>query len=179
MTHTHPPSLRPKSFHTKTSNMPPNGSSCNANPHQSPRLTLLLRRAIIKAALPEKPTTMENLGRERTIYRLVGVSSAACFRQIYDVIDDNTIGLEWLDTTLAEVSFQPDIRTYTLIKSVIDAALASCVILDDQGYVNTGMVPALERFASTHQPRLQIYQYPTFWHQNWPYHCQSRRLGSR
>ncbi|KAL7626845.1 hypothetical protein AAE478_003619 [Parahypoxylon ruwenzoriense] len=55
----------------------------------------------------------------------------------YDVIDNSTVVLEWLDTTLAEVKYQPDMRTYALIKTVLRAALTSRVVLDGQKYVNT------------------------------------------
>lgn len=54
------------------------------------------------------------------------------------MINNNTIALEWLDTSLAEVEFLPDTRTYALIKEVLNTALVSCVVLDGQGYVNTG-----------------------------------------
>jgi hypothetical protein len=129
--------------------MPPNGSPYSAKSEQSHRL-ILSRRAIVKAALPTEPTTIENIDRERTIYRLAGVSSAACFRQIYDVLHDNTIALEWLDTTLAEVTFQPNMRTYALIKALLKAALQSCIVLDNHGYVNTGTALAFGCSTSTH-----------------------------
>lgn len=93
---------------------------------------------MIKTASPKNATAMENLCREYTIYRLVGVSRAAFFRPIYDKIDDCTLAGEWLDTTLAEVKYRPDTLTYALIKSSMDAALASCDILDGEGHVNTG-----------------------------------------
>lgn len=119
---------------------------------------------MIKTASPEDIIATENLGREYTIYRLPGVSSAACFRQIYDTIDDCTFAGEWLDTTLAEVKYRPDMRTYALIKSFLDAALASCVVLDGQKHVNTGTVPILRELASAYQSRLQTCQYPPFWY---------------
>ncbi|PGH01636.1 serine/threonine protein kinase [Polytolypa hystricis UAMH7299] len=75
-------------------------------------------------------TAQENLTRECQSYLLPGVASAACFRQLYDVVNDSTIALEWLDTTLAEVKYQPDMRTYTLIKTFLRAALTSCVVLE-------------------------------------------------
>jgi hypothetical protein len=49
------------------------------------------------------------------LYRLAGVASTECFREMYDVVDNNTIALEWLDTTLANVAYQPDKCTYSLI----------------------------------------------------------------
>lgn len=103
-------------------------------------LTLPPPRAIIKAASPDDTTAIGNLDRERWSYRLPAVSSATCFRQMYDVIDNSTIALEWLDTTLAEVKYKLDMRTYAVIKTFLSAALASCVVLDGQKCVNTGAV---------------------------------------
>ncbi|KAJ9217141.1 hypothetical protein DTO166G4_1196 [Paecilomyces variotii] len=105
--------------------------------------------AIIKAAPPGNATARENLDRERSTYHLPGVASAVCFRKMYDaMIDDGTdgsvtyIALEWLDTTLAEVKYQPDSLTYALIKTVLKATLTSCVVLEDQKRVNTDYKPA-------------------------------------
>ncbi|KAF2870953.1 hypothetical protein BDV95DRAFT_628872 [Massariosphaeria phaeospora] len=98
--------------------------------------------AIIKAASPENTIATENLARERATYRFSGVSSAACFRQMYDVIDNNTIAVEWLDTTLAEVEYQPNMRMYALITKFLNAALASCIVLDGHRHVNTDYKPA-------------------------------------
>ena len=100
----------------------------------------MLHRAFIKEALPEKV----NLEGELHAYHLPGVASSQYFRKMYDVIDDNTIALEWLDTTLAELKYQPnDTWTNSLIISVLRAALTSCVVLEDSKYVNTGKVPVL------------------------------------
>jgi hypothetical protein len=59
---------------------------------------------------------------------------------MYDVIDNHTIALEWLDTTLADVKYQPDMRTYGLIKTVLKETLTSCDVLDGQQCVNTGTI---------------------------------------
>lgn len=99
---------------------------------------------------------MENMVRERQTYLLPGVASAECFRKMYDVIDNNTIALEWLDTTLAEVKFHPDMRTYSLIIALLRPVLTSCVILEGHKRVNTGGVLGLGELASADYPRLQI-----------------------
>lgn len=62
---------------------------------------------------------------------------------MYDVVDNSTIALEWLDTTLAEVKYQPDIYTYSLIMTVLRAVLTSCIVLESYKCVNTGRVPTL------------------------------------
>lgn len=142
------------------------------------RLTLP-PRAMIKTASLEDTIATENLCREHASYRLPSVSSAVCFRQMYDKIDDCTVAVEWLDTTLAEVKYRPDMRTYALIKSFLDADLASCVVLDGQRHVNTGTVPILREPASAYQSRLQTCQHPPFWYWNRPDHRQSGRLGPR
>ncbi|KAL4782105.1 hypothetical protein BJX76DRAFT_349646 [Aspergillus varians] len=98
--------------------------------------------AFIKTASPTDLTAMKNMDREIHTYRLPDVPSAECFRKLYDVIDDNTIALEWMDTTLAEVKYQPDLRTYALIATILRAALTSCVVLEGHGYVNTDYKPA-------------------------------------
>ncbi|KAJ5199661.1 hypothetical protein N7491_009541 [Penicillium cf. griseofulvum] len=98
--------------------------------------------ALIKVASPSDENTTECLQREVLTYRLPGVASAKCFRKLYDIIDDSTIALEWLDTTLAEVKYHPDIKIYSLIKTVLRAAFTSCVILEDHKHVNTDYKPA-------------------------------------
>ncbi|CAI7660722.1 unnamed protein product [Penicillium palitans] len=100
-------------------------------------------------ALVKKASNFEyittNLQREVNIYGLSGVASAQCFRKMYEKIDDSTIALEWLDTTLAEVKYRPDMRTYSIINAVLKAEFTSCVILEDHKYVNT-VVPVGELF---------------------------------
>ena len=118
------------------------------------RLTLS-PRALIKTAPPENELAAEDFSRECTSYHLPGVSSAACFRQMYDKIDDCTVAFEWMDATLRELDYRPDMRIYSVIKSVLGAALTSCVVLDDQKHVNTGTVPILGQPASAYQSRLQ------------------------
>ncbi|KAJ6162836.1 hypothetical protein N7497_002815 [Penicillium chrysogenum] len=70
------------------------------------------------------------------------VASAQCFRKMYDIIDESTIALEWLDTTLAELKYCPDIRICSLIRSFLRAALTSCVVLENYEYMNTDYKPA-------------------------------------
>ncbi|CAG8365486.1 unnamed protein product [Penicillium salamii] len=106
----------------------------------TPKLTLLLRALIKKASKFEYAT--ENLQREVKSYDIPGVASAGCFREMYEQIDDSTITLEWLDTTLAEVKYLPDMRTYSIIKSVLRTAFTSCVVLEDHKQVNTDYKPA-------------------------------------
>ncbi|KAJ5543346.1 hypothetical protein N7535_005774 [Penicillium sp. DV-2018c] len=89
--------------------------------------------ALIKVASSSDRIATKNIQREVLTYRLSG-----CFRQLYDVINNSTLALEWLDTTLAEVEYRPDIRIYSLIKSLLRAALTSCVVLEEYNYVNTG-----------------------------------------
>ncbi|KAI3390808.1 hypothetical protein diail_8586, partial [Diaporthe ilicicola] len=93
--------------------------------------------AIIKKALPGDKIASENLERECRSYRLPGVASSTCFRQLYDVIDNHAIALEWLDSTLADVKYQPNTHTYAILKAVVKETLTSCVVLDRQQYVNT------------------------------------------
>jgi hypothetical protein len=117
---------------------------------------------MIKTASPENAIATRGLCREFASYRLPGISSAACFRQMYDEIDNCTFAGEWLDTTLEEVKYRPDMLTYALIESVLEAALASCVVLDSQEHVNTGTVFVLKESVSAYKSRLQACQYPPF-----------------
>ncbi|KXG53972.1 uncharacterized protein PGRI_010220 [Penicillium griseofulvum] len=107
-----------------------------------PQWLTLPPRALIKVAWPNDENTTKCLQREVLTYRLPGVASAECFRKLYDIIDDSTIALEWLDTTLAEVKYHPDMKIYSLIKSVLRAAFTSCVVLEDHKHVNTDFKPA-------------------------------------
>ncbi|KGO73366.1 hypothetical protein PITC_086540 [Penicillium italicum] len=109
--------------------------------HVVPRDTRVVsevpRWALIKVASYSDENATKNMRREVLTYRLPGVASAKCFRKMYDVIDDSTIALEWLDTTLAEVKYHPDMRIYSLIRTVLRAAFTSCVVLEDYKHVNT------------------------------------------
>jgi hypothetical protein len=49
------------------------------------------------------------------------------------------IALEWLDTTLAEVKYLPSALNYAIIQSFLRAALSSCIVLENQKFVNTGI----------------------------------------
>ena len=90
---------------------------------------------------------MEDLNRECQSYLLPGVASSTCFQKLYDVVDTNSeaavsdkyVALEWLDTTLAQVKYQPGKDTYVLVEKVLSAALHSCVVLESHNHVNTGM----------------------------------------
>ncbi|KAI1930396.1 hypothetical protein LOZ07_000125 [Ophidiomyces ophidiicola] len=90
--------------------------------------------AVIKVASPDNADAQGNLSREHNMYRLDCVNSAACFRRL-------TLALEWLDTTLMEIKYQPILDSYELIKKFLKAALRSCVILDGQKLVNTDYKP--------------------------------------
>jgi hypothetical protein len=94
---------------------------------------------VVKTAPPGNKSAIEGLKREIQTYRLPGVASESCFRALYDEIDDGTIALEWLDTTLAGVSYQPNKAMHRLIATSLRVALKSCVVLNRLGYVNTGM----------------------------------------
>lgn len=111
-------------------------------------------RALIKKASNSEDATVD-LQREVNIYGLPSVASAVCFRKMYEKIDESTIALEQLDTTLSEVKYHPDIGIYSIIKAFLKAALISYVILEDYKYVNTGRIPGLNQLALANYPRLQ------------------------
>lgn len=142
---------------------------------QTPGLTFPTR-AFIKTAAPKDQHARENLKRECERYLLPSVSSGACFRKMYDVIinpmnignsDDGSItyvAFEWLETTLADVKYQPDMHNYAIIKTIVKIALTSCIILADRQLVNTGRTPDLEGLASANQLRLQARKYLALLH---------------
>ena len=72
---------------------------------------------------------------------------------MYEKIDDSTIALEWLDTTLAEMKYRPEMRIYSVITAV-KAAFTSCIILGDQQHVNTGRILGLDELSFTDYSRL-------------------------
>ncbi|EGE83948.2 hypothetical protein BDDG_06893 [Blastomyces dermatitidis ATCC 18188] len=108
---------------------------------------------------PEHEASLNELQRERDIYRLASVKSAASFRKLYDVSSDSMdmgktdpksiryVAFEWLETTLQDVEYRPDIHTYALIGAVLRTALDSCAILEDKTLVNTGRVSNFEALA--------------------------------
>jgi hypothetical protein len=102
---------------------------------------------LIKGASQDNAIAMENLNRECQSYLLPGVASSAYIRKLYDVVDsrseapacDKYVALEWLETTLAQVTYQPSKDTFVLVEKVLSSALHSCIVLESHGYVNTGM----------------------------------------
>lgn len=155
ITCTIPTFLGPRLFHVRfLASTPklPNGSLYCTSHIQTLRLTLPPRALIKKASNFEHATV--NLQREVNIYGLPDVASAKCFRKMYEKIDDSTIALEWLDTTLAEVTYRPDMRTYSIIKAVLKAVFTSCAILEGHKYVNTGRIPSLNELVFANYSRL-------------------------
>lgn len=154
ITCTIPTFLGPRLFHVRflasTAKLPTGSLYCTSH-IQTLRLTLP-PRALIKNASNFEHATV-NLQREVNIYGLPDVASAKCFRKMYEKIYDSTIALEWLDTTLAEVTYR-DMRTYSIIKAVLKTAFTSCVILEDYKYVNTGRIPGLNELAFANYSRL-------------------------
>ncbi|KAH7351217.1 kinase-like domain-containing protein [Rhexocercosporidium sp. MPI-PUGE-AT-0058] len=115
------------------------------------RLTFF--RAFIKGASISDTNATENLERECRSYRLPGVASAVCFRKMYDVIDtcgsEKYIASEWLETTLTQLKYLPNMRTYAIIEVILKAVLHSCIILEILKYVNTDYKPANILLSST------------------------------
>lgn len=66
------------------------------------------------------------------------------------MLGDSAIALEWLDITLAEVKYQPDMRTYSIVRESLKTALSSCIALDEKKYINTGTAPRLTSMMSLH-----------------------------
>ncbi|EEQ84255.2 uncharacterized protein BDCG_01060 [Blastomyces dermatitidis ER-3] len=122
-------------------------------------MTLHAGLAFIKMPPPEHEASLNELQRERDIYRLASVKSAASFRKLYDVSSDSMdmgktdpksiryVAFEWLETTLQDVEYRPDIHSYALIGAVLRTALDSCAILEDKTLVNTGRVSNFEALA--------------------------------
>ncbi|CAD6457007.1 d901e2b7-67f1-46d5-91ea-b0fac1d47d0f [Sclerotinia trifoliorum] len=98
------------------------------------------RWAVIKLAASK--IAQKGLQREIVAYALPGVSSARCFRQHYPLESENTMALEWLDLTLANLLYKPSRPVYNIIKAVLHTCLLSYDILADQKHVNTDIKPA-------------------------------------
>ncbi|KAI2642927.1 hypothetical protein GGS21DRAFT_544959 [Xylaria nigripes] len=111
-----------------------------AKPSQSEDITDIPKRAIIKMVPPGDEGARASLECERALYQLPEVRNSSCFRKMYDDVNEDIIALEWLDTTLADVKWNPfHMNSYRIIKEVLKAALESCVILTHLGLVNTGI----------------------------------------
>ncbi|KAL6705598.1 hypothetical protein ACN47E_006545 [Coniothyrium glycines] len=106
--------------------------------------------SFIKGASNDNTIAMEDLNRECQSYLLPGIATPSCFRKLYDVVDtvseaaasDRYMALEWLETTLAQVKYQPGKDIDVLVEKVLSATLHSCVVLDGYGLVNTDFKPA-------------------------------------
>lgn len=139
-----------KSFNVNTHLLLPNGFLWYHHPRSA--TLILLLRAAIKAAVSSDTEGKDSLRSESSIYSLPGVASAACIRKLYEVLDfsmgehsGTCLALEWLDTTLAEVRYQPGAITYAIIQSLLRSALSSCTVLENNKVVNTG-----KRYSSQH-----------------------------
>ncbi|PYI01604.1 hypothetical protein BO78DRAFT_423414, partial [Aspergillus sclerotiicarbonarius CBS 121057] len=97
--------------------------------------------AIIKIASPSNENSM-TLNRELKAYSFPTVATSQCFRKLYDILDFRTTAWECLDTTLAEVEYQLDPSTYSLILDFLKATLESCILLEDLSYANADIQPS-------------------------------------
>ncbi|CAP97567.1 hypothetical protein PCH_Pc22g02790 [Penicillium rubens Wisconsin 54-1255] len=73
------------------------------------------------------------------------VASAQCFRKMYDMIDESTIALEWLDTTLAELKYCPDMH-YKPVNILLSGIQTNAKVAD------LGLGEQLSRSAKLLQP---------------------------
>ncbi|KAI1455392.1 kinase-like domain-containing protein [Annulohypoxylon moriforme] len=92
--------------------------------------------AVIKAATDGRTEWEQD--REYDTYQMLADACNPCFRQIYDVIGDDIIVLEWMDCTLADIAYQPHWRIYAIFKEIIKATLTSNIVLAEQGYAYSG-----------------------------------------
>ncbi|KAL8722864.1 MAG: hypothetical protein Q9181_007408 [Wetmoreana brouardii] len=109
----------------------------------------VLPKAIIKTAAPDNDDARQCLKRELDVYRLPSIAKSPWFRKMHDVIgepqnfDDGTskpvpcLALEWMDHTLADLPCANAMRSYSIMKAVIETVMSSCVVLGDQQRVNT------------------------------------------
>ncbi|OOF91832.1 hypothetical protein ASPCADRAFT_133908 [Aspergillus carbonarius ITEM 5010] len=99
--------------------------------------------AVIKIPSPRQwhATGMTFMECERLAYSFADVNTSGYFRQLYQMIDHRTLALEWMDTTLDQIPYQPNMRTFSLILIVLKAVLESCVILDKSQHVNANIHP--------------------------------------
>lgn len=93
--------------------------------------------------MPDDERGVRGITREQQAYSLPGIASATCFREMYDTIDSHTIALEWLESTMQDIKYQPTAHIYALLKTVLKQTLTACDFLARQKYVNTGIVPNL------------------------------------
>ncbi|KAL9593301.1 MAG: hypothetical protein Q9179_005959 [Wetmoreana sp. 5 TL-2023] len=127
-------------------------------------------RAVIKTAQPDDKTARRNLQREYDTYCLPQVAKSLCFREMYDIIgdpqnfDDDAaetvpcLALEWMDSTLAKLSYTDAMHSYTIMKAIIETVLSGSVVLDGQNLVNTDTKPSNVLFSNidTDCPRFKI-----------------------
>ncbi|KAL8698241.1 MAG: hypothetical protein Q9201_006681 [Fulgogasparrea decipioides] len=122
-------------------------------------------RAVIKTAQPDDKTARRNLQREYDTYCLPQVAKSLCFREMYDIIgdpqnfDDDAaetvpcLALEWMDSTLAKLSYTDAMHSYTIMKAIIETVLSGSVVLDGQNLVNTVYPDGSRLFAQPYAMR--------------------------
>ncbi|RAK96467.1 kinase-like protein [Aspergillus ibericus CBS 121593] len=116
----------------------------------------VISEAMIKIVSTSHPEDMESMRCEVGVYGYPNVATADCFRRLYEVLDNRTMVFEWLDTTLAEVPFQPTPDCYALILAVLRAALRSCVHLESHRRVNADIQPTNILISNLNTDRLIV-----------------------
>ena len=105
-----------------------------------------LSRAVIKTALPDNRDAVACLKREQETYRLPSVQSSSYFRRLYEVIRNSDgdsesppyLVLEWMDTTLRDLDYEPHTNGHNFFKTIMETVLSSIVILIKHNLVNAG-----------------------------------------
>jgi serine/threonine protein kinase len=105
-------------------------------------------RAVVKTADVNNKVQRECLLREYNNHRRPRIASSQNFRKIFDTINDHTswtaqkpfcLALEWMDTTLADISTDSHIENPVLIASILKTVLGGFGELEREHLVYTGM----------------------------------------
>jgi len=97
--------------------------------------------------------------KEYKYYKRPSIHSSRNFRKLYDTINDPRswtaqnpfcLAFEWMDTTLAEVSFEDHMKNPVLVASIVKVCLEAFVELEKEHIVYSGFSPPLKSYIAIH-----------------------------
>ncbi|KAF7871644.1 hypothetical protein EAF04_003751 [Stromatinia cepivora] len=118
-------------------------------------------RAVVKSADLENQIQVHCLVKEYKYYKIPSIESSRNFRKMCDVINDPIgwtpqkpfcLAFGWMDTILAEVSFEEHMKNPRLVANIVKVCLEAFVELEKDHLVYTDLKPANILISSVDEP---------------------------
>lgn len=120
---------------------------------------MTLFRAVVKTALPNNQNSSQDLNRELETYQKLKSGSDRYIRKFYDTVDDpKSLVFEYMEYTLATLTYDECKHSYSIIKAVIEATFCACATLNEMNLVDTGKAYIHKDLAPTNKLRYETRQ---------------------